>query len=390
MNCKETIIKRLAIFSFYDKNGEVFDYIYELLRQLSESTEKLVFVSNSQIIDPRQIAEVRKYADEVYFRENTGFDAGAYKYAMMKLGREKLQEYEEVILCNDTFFGPFVPLDKILSKMESQKKDFWGLDFCEHNVFDSIRSYFLVFGERIIKNGVLFNFFEDDIDETWHDIRDDLINFENGIFYYLSNQGYTYCTYGKPNDCNLYKSPNYLIKKYQVPVLKKKQKLSEAKVLNNFADAVHWVVANSTYDIRLIDQYFRARYSVNCMNLPESTDIQEYYNAYSDVSAEKISDCSENYKSVYIYGAGIVARRVYCFYNLKNVKAFVVSAADRIEQHSLYQLPVVSLSDIVDRDDALIIVAVNQDNLYEVMPKIKHFPHRVAICTDPYVHLINE
>lgn len=54
-------------------------------------------------------------------RENAGYDAGAYKFAIFKyLKIEEIRQYEELILCNDTFIGPFVPLKDIFDTMAKE------------------------------------------------------------------------------------------------------------------------------------------------------------------------------------------------------------------------------------------------------------------------------
>ncbi len=61
-------------------------------------------------------------------RENTGFDVGAYREALLTIGREALAEYEEIILMNYTLAGPVCELQPMFETMQARPAlDFWGL-----------------------------------------------------------------------------------------------------------------------------------------------------------------------------------------------------------------------------------------------------------------------
>lgn len=61
-------------------------------------------------------------------RENVGFDVGAYREALLTLGREKLAEYEEIVLMNYTLAGPVCSLAAMFTAMDARPElDFWGL-----------------------------------------------------------------------------------------------------------------------------------------------------------------------------------------------------------------------------------------------------------------------
>ena len=69
-------MKRLCIFSFYDKDGFVDDYVFYLLKQIKVNTASLIIVVNGFIQDCFT-GELDGIADSVIYRENKGFDAGA-------------------------------------------------------------------------------------------------------------------------------------------------------------------------------------------------------------------------------------------------------------------------------------------------------------------------
>jgi len=125
---------RLAIFVFYDKDGIVDDYVPYLLNDLKKNLTELVIVINGKITSDGR-ARLRSITPHLFVRENKGLDAAAWREAMIDyLGWNKIAEYDELILLNDTFFGPLYPFRDIFHEMDSRPVDFWGL--IAHNEAD--------------------------------------------------------------------------------------------------------------------------------------------------------------------------------------------------------------------------------------------------------------
>ena len=96
--------KRLAIYCFYDKDGIVDDYVVFFLRALRKTVSRICCVVNGRLTENGRKA-LLSCTDELTERENTGFDAWAY--AFFANGRiDELREYDELVLCNNSFFGP--------------------------------------------------------------------------------------------------------------------------------------------------------------------------------------------------------------------------------------------------------------------------------------------
>lgn len=109
-------MKRLGIFVFYDKDGIVDNYIDYLLEDLSKSLSDLIIVVNGILNDNGKKIFLR-YTDRIVIRKNIGFDAGAYVDILLNyIGQENLKKWDELILCNDTFYGPFIPFSDIFAR----------------------------------------------------------------------------------------------------------------------------------------------------------------------------------------------------------------------------------------------------------------------------------
>lgn len=70
-------VKRACIYFIYDKDGVVDRYILEQLKDLRRNVQFLHCVINGKLM-PESEGALQEIADEVYIRENTGMDAGAY------------------------------------------------------------------------------------------------------------------------------------------------------------------------------------------------------------------------------------------------------------------------------------------------------------------------
>lgn len=88
---------------------------------------RVVFVTNGTLA-PADRVWVRQSGAGRIERENVGFDVGAYREALLTLGREKLAEYEEIVLMNYTLAGPVCSLAAMFTAMDARPElDFWGL-----------------------------------------------------------------------------------------------------------------------------------------------------------------------------------------------------------------------------------------------------------------------
>lgn len=119
-------MKRIAFYLFWDKDGVVDRYVPYCLEQLREHVDHIVVVSNGPV-DAAGRTSLDAVADDVWERENVGFDVWGYKEAMERFGMERLGEYDELILLNYTFFGPVFPFSEMFGKSESWDVDFWGI-----------------------------------------------------------------------------------------------------------------------------------------------------------------------------------------------------------------------------------------------------------------------
>lgn len=198
-------MKRLVIYFHYDPAGRI-DTACRIAVQAMQNYGKVIFVTNGTL-DPADRVWVRQSGAGRIERGNTGFDVGAYREALLTLGREKLAEYDEVILMNYTLAGPVCSLRAMFAAMDAHPElDFWGLTrhyamksarFGGH-VPEHIQSHFLALRPHL--------FASDDFWQYWQEMplpesyEQSVIRHETRFTPYFAAKGYTWDTYVQTDD----------------------------------------------------------------------------------------------------------------------------------------------------------------------------------------------
>ncbi|MFJ6653175.1 rhamnan synthesis F family protein [Microbacterium sp. NPDC091313] len=124
--------RRLVIYVVYDRRGEVDDYVLHALSGLREHADRILVVVNGKLTDEGR-SRLVAVSDEILVRENVGFDIWAHKEALDHVG-DTLGEFDEVVLTNDTWFGPVRPYGPVFERMGGRGLHFWGMTDHERQV----------------------------------------------------------------------------------------------------------------------------------------------------------------------------------------------------------------------------------------------------------------
>ena len=158
-------MKRLGIFFFYEKNGEVDGFVTYYLADLVKNLSELVIVCNGKLSESGRAA-FAPFTDKIIVRENKGLDVWAYKTALDLYGWQRLAEFDEVVMTNATLMGPVRPLREMFGAMALRPElDFWGLSLhhgAEGNPFkgkhiysylpEHIQSHFIVYRQKFLQS----------------------------------------------------------------------------------------------------------------------------------------------------------------------------------------------------------------------------------------------
>lgn len=118
--------RRVIFYLVYDERGNIDDYIPYKLNHLRPFAEHIVAIVNGTITAEGR-EKLLTVVDEIWERENVGFDVGGYAMAIGKFGQDRLAEFDELILMNYTFFGPVRPFEAVFERMNTLEVGFWGM-----------------------------------------------------------------------------------------------------------------------------------------------------------------------------------------------------------------------------------------------------------------------
>lgn len=357
-------MRRLVIWVWYNRNASVREDIFVSLDKMVTTESRIIIVINGEI-DTSSWMRLQQYKLEIIQRDNLGYDAGAYKEILTTyLSRDSVQEYDELLLLNDSFFGPFDSYQTIFDKFQDVQCDFWGLTkwyggtsefFDGVEIPPHIQSYFLAFRKQVLEDKRFYQFWEN-LREV-QSFKDAVIYFEVALSKYLTDLGYQfkvwtdlYPQYGmdQPGTVVYLSHAKDLVTKADFPVLKRKA--VSMIYFEQIADLLQYIEFRYHYDVKLImDDIYRNQIGTEpfCMR-----DMKKFILSH---------------ENIYIYGHGAYGRSVaaFCEFLEKPHRMFVVSEGDDLSEDEI------TFDNLkMGKKDGL-IVALGEKNYFEVYPKLK-------------------
>ncbi len=269
-------MKRLGIFVFYDKEGIVDNYVCYLLKNQEKFLDHLIIICNGQLTDKGRI-RLEAFSDDIHIRENTGYDAMAYKLAMTEyLGWDEILKYDEVLTFNDTFFGPFYPFDEVFDKMAFSDCDFWGLTY-HAKAYDyfygtndilpaHIHTFFSIYRKSVLESEAFQNYWNKFDSTEW--FFSDVARHEQFFTKYLEDSGFTWDAYVNASEYNsqepgsnfnhYYYIAYELIRDYRCPIIKRKNfvikhmSMQAGNTGEDIANALKYIEKHTEYDVNMI------------------------------------------------------------------------------------------------------------------------------------------
>lgn len=155
-------INRLGIYVYFDSNEKFKNYAFYYLIKLKEVCSEILVVVNGKLKETDK-ETLKKLDIGVWCRPNEGFDFGGWRDGLNFLGWEKVETFDEIVLCNSSCYGPITgTFKKMFEVMEKEECDFWGInrhpDLNSENIVSHIQSYFLVFRKKILNSSIFKNY----------------------------------------------------------------------------------------------------------------------------------------------------------------------------------------------------------------------------------------
>ena len=190
--------QRLGIYCFYDKYGHAASFIKTFLDDLMDNLDDLVVVVNGQLSDQaRQLFS--EYTKTSIVRENKGLGVAAYKQAILTLGWEKLESYDEVICLNDTVMGPVYPFREMFACMDRKDVDFWGITAYAGETVDKeqipthLQAYWHAYRRSLVSSPAFHEYWE--TMPLWKDYAEVTRKHEMTFTKHFTDLGFTWASY---------------------------------------------------------------------------------------------------------------------------------------------------------------------------------------------------
>ena len=191
--------KKCLIYVIFEAEENLQRYKVLFLEKLAALVDETLIVVNGGV-KPEDLSVLEQYG-QVLVRDNTGYDAAAFREGILTIGKEKLQTSSQLLLVNDTNIGPMRDLNEVFQTMADRNLDFWGISFGEVQedatnfnqygyIPEHLQSYFLVIEPLLLRSEEFFDYWNNLTDT---DSRDKAIGKHETTFTkYFSDLGYRY------------------------------------------------------------------------------------------------------------------------------------------------------------------------------------------------------
>lgn len=181
------LTNRVAIFAFFNANGVIYPYVLHYLRNLRAVCDKIVFVADNDM-QQSEIAKLNGKVDAVLFGRHHEYDFGSYKKGIAYAKANGLLTHaDELLLCNDSCYGPITSFEKLFADMRGSEADFWGLTSNTQYGYH-LQSYFILFKRSVFSKLSFFKFFSKVGSHS--DVSQVVLNYEVKLTSYFTDLGF--------------------------------------------------------------------------------------------------------------------------------------------------------------------------------------------------------
>lgn len=242
--------RRICLFAGYSPDGRIHDYVLYYVSQLAELSDVHYFADCD--LNDGELEKLAPYVRSAVGFRHEEYDFGSWQRLIESIGWSSIMAYDELVICNDSCYGPIFPLGEVFGKMGSEKVDFWGMTESPELLTTHLQSYFLVFGSRILNSDILRFFFSGvrRQREYWNYV----VKYELAITRMLANEGYKFASYLQvETEINATTFPMTLVRDFRFPFIKIKSFTTPETNLNEPIDGLELLLEQRTsYDVSMI------------------------------------------------------------------------------------------------------------------------------------------
>lgn len=215
---------RTAVVASYFSGGKIPARLLFFLRGLGEVVDNIVLVADCPVF-PQEVEKLRDMVSLAVFERHHQYDFGSYRIGLGLCRAEGLLDktaVDELVLTNDSSYGPVYPFAESFQQMAGRHCDFWG--YTGYNAFGNVHisSYFYTFRRKVVDSGC--------IDEFLSGVRGSfdrgrvVVLFELRFTRYLADRGFKWDTFvpmrfGAKSPT---KYPFAICSRYRMPLVKVK------------------------------------------------------------------------------------------------------------------------------------------------------------------------
>lgn len=264
--------KSLLIYSLYEKQGYIDDYVIYFLKKVKEYVDNVIIIINGKF-DHAELSKIDNNGyDTIKFIDSNSHINGFKKIIEQNLFKE---EYDNIIFTTSDCLGPFFKLDKLFEKINTSSKDIFAIisklgimqyvnstiDFKKTNKFFEL-NFFSIKGTLLNNNNFIQIWSNYDINNLYEAEK-----FESEFTDMLSAQNLTWETYIDLSDyinfipeIGIY-MPITLVEKFQCPIISNKcLKVDYDELLyytdgRSVSELINYLNNNTNYDTNLIYNY---------------------------------------------------------------------------------------------------------------------------------------
>jgi lipopolysaccharide biosynthesis protein len=146
----------LIVMAHYDVGRVLRRHTLNSIRNYAQAADQMILVSTSGLED-EFVSELPAKVTYIE-RENFGYDFFSYKWGLD--AADDYADYDRVLVVNDSFVGPFVPVEEILNGENCASADFSGLTLSERHKLHA-QSFFFTFTSAVAKSKSFRSFWDD-------------------------------------------------------------------------------------------------------------------------------------------------------------------------------------------------------------------------------------
>ncbi len=269
-------IKRICLFAGYNGDNVIGKDVLFYLKELGRFADVYYFSDGTLASKERE--KLKNIVAGAWSEKHGKYDFGSWAELIRRLGWEKINSCDELLLVNDSCLGGVFPLDYMFGEMERRGVEAWG---ASGNHF--VMSYFVCVSKKVFSSPEFRYFFENIKAESHKSII--IKKYERGLSrllqkyktdVYLSKSDWqNFCRrsereikdevaevvpwYGRcffrfsPHKINLYDENALVLLLMKFPLIKKNAFRNKCSLFAVYGG--EWIARNSGYSSELIDAF---------------------------------------------------------------------------------------------------------------------------------------